>query len=379
MTDFLMHQKSLYPDLADDYDQFSTLFSQKLWHQLSLALEGFLMVSSNKRENNLSELYFQFITKFDARLSQMCVARLASRIGHLSFPPAEAVEFFTTVLKNRERLGVEASMYLDIDVVEMQLLLGDLASAKTYLDDTKEKLQQLNLTEASVYSKFYKVTAEYHKIVGTAQDFYRAVLMYLAYTPVEEFSAEEKYVLATDMAIAAVVGDMVYNFGEVIATPVLACLQNTPNQWIYNLVVAVHEGNIDKFNAVVSDDSSQYSTQPALVSNHEAVKQKVVLVALMNLIYDKPPHERTISYSEIASICRIPSDQVDWVLMRALSLGLIKGMINEVQQSINVTWVQPKVLNMEQIKAMEAAMDEWSTKVRNTLSFVSDQTAEIFA
>lgn len=134
--------------------------------------------------------------------------------------------------------------------------------------------------------------------------------MYLAYTPVEEFSAEEKYVLATDMAIAAVVGDMVYNFGEVVATPILSSLKGTPNQWIYDLIVAVHEGNIDKFNAVVSDDASKYSTQPALVSNHEAVKQKVVLVALMNLVYDKPAHERNIAYAEIAKTVRIPLDQV---------------------------------------------------------------------
>lgn len=48
--------------------------------------------------------------------------------------------------------------------------------------------------------------------------------------------------------------------------------------------------------------------------------------------------------------------------MRALSLGLIKGKINEVKQTINVTWVQPKVLNMQQIKDMEHALDEWSQK-----------------
>ena len=94
----------------------------------------------------------------------MCVARVVSQIGHLSFPPAEAIEFFGTVLKNRERLGVEASMSLDIDVAQMQLRLGDLASAKTFIDDTKEQLLQLNLTEAAVYSKFYKITAEYHKV-----------------------------------------------------------------------------------------------------------------------------------------------------------------------------------------------------------------------
>jgi 26S proteasome regulatory subunit N9 len=144
-------------------------------------------------------------------------------------------------------------------------------------------------------------------------------------------------------------------------------------------VVAVNEGDIDKFNAVMSAESSQYASQPALVRDHEAIKQKVVLVALMNLVYDKPAHARTIAYSEIASKVRIPLDQVDWVLMRSLSLGLIKGQMNQVEQKINVTWVQPKVLNIDQIKGMEGAMEEWSQKVKGTLSFVSDQTAEIFA
>lgn len=92
----------------------------------------------------------------------MCVARLVSQIGHLSFAAPEAIEFFLTVLKNRERLGIEASMYLDIDVAEMQLKLGQLAEAKVFIDEAKDKLQQLS--EAAVYSKFYKVTTEYHKV-----------------------------------------------------------------------------------------------------------------------------------------------------------------------------------------------------------------------
>jgi 26S proteasome regulatory subunit N9 len=54
--------------------------------------------------------------------------------------------------------------------------------------------------------------------------------------------------------------------------------------------------------------------------------------------------------------------QVDWVLMKALSLGLIKGKIDEVDQSINVTWVQPKVLNLAQIQGMVEAVDEWGQR-----------------
>ena len=48
--------------------------------------------------------------------------------------------------------------------------------------------------------------------------------------------------------------------------------------------------------------------------------------------------------------------------MKALSLGLIKGKIDEVDQSINVTWVQPKVLNLAQIQEMVQAVDEWGQR-----------------
>ena len=33
------------------------------------------------------------------------------------------------------------------------------------------------------------------------------------------------------MALAAIASDDVYNFGEVLSTPILNTLQNTPNRW----------------------------------------------------------------------------------------------------------------------------------------------------
>ena len=38
------------------------------------------------------------------------------------------------------------------------------------------------------------------------------------------------------------------------------------------------------------------------------------------------------------------------LVMRALSLGLVKGTIDEVDESVHMTWVQPRVLNTEQVK-----------------------------
>lgn len=37
--------------------------------------------------------------------------------------------------------------------------------------------------------------------------------------------------------------------------------------------------------------------------------------------------------------------------MKALSLGLVKGSIDQLSQEVNMTWVQPRVLDIDQVWA----------------------------
>ena len=41
--------------------------------------------------------------------------------------------------------------------------------------------------------------------------------------------------------------------------------------------------------------------------------------------------------------------EVELLVMRALSLGLVKGSIDQIEQKAHMTWVQPRVLNREQV------------------------------
>lgn len=41
--------------------------------------------------------------------------------------------------------------------------------------------------------------------------------MFLAYTPLEGIPAEDQYNLATDISLAALTGEGVFNFGEVVS------------------------------------------------------------------------------------------------------------------------------------------------------------------
>ena len=41
--------------------------------------------------------------------------------------------------------------------------------------------------------------------------------------------------------------------------------------------------------------------------------------------------------------------QVEYLVMKALSLGLVKGSIDQLSQEVSMTWVQPRVLDVDQV------------------------------
>lgn len=52
-----------------------------------------------------------------------------------------------------------------------------------------------------------------------------------------------RYSLAVDISLAALTGDGVFNFGEVLATPILGVLQQTPHAWLSEILqVNIYHG-----------------------------------------------------------------------------------------------------------------------------------------
>lgn len=43
------------------------------------------------------------------------------------------------------------------------------------------------------------------------------------------------------------------------------------------------------------------------------------------------------------------STQVELLVMKALSVGLVRGSIDEVDKRVHMTWVQPRVLDLQQV------------------------------
>ena len=64
--------------------------------------------------------------------------------------------------------------------------------------------------------------------------------------------------------------------------------------------------------------------------------------------------------------------------MKALSLGLIRGKIDQVEQVAEIEWVQPRVLDKNQIDGMRTKLMEWEKKVTELSEEVVKETPELF-
>ena len=58
--------------------------------------------------------------------------------------------------------------------------------------------------------------------------------------------------------------------------------------------------------------------------------------------------------------------KVEPVLLKALALKLIKGRIDEVDGVVHVDWVQPRVLDLGQVSALETRLQTWEDNVKQT-------------
>lgn len=133
-----------------------------------------------------------------------------------------------------------------------------------------------------------------------------------------------------------------------------------------------YNGDIQKFEQLLAQ-----SKNVILQNKSDFLKQKVRILALLNYIFNKKSTERVISFNDISNICNISYDNVEYVLLHCLALNIIQGSINQTQQYIKVNWIQPTVLNNNQIQLLTNNLIEWNNKLEKTIDYIKDNAREL--
>lgn len=337
-------------------------------------------------------IYQSFLRHFETKLNAVSLVQIVTQIvtSELSSSPGDALAFIAPLKvgdKPSPPSGAsanastsalskspEANVLLLSLCSTLHMAAGDRAASKKVIETAREVVDAAQDVQPIVHSAFYHAAAEYHKVVGTASDFFRNALQFLAYTPPDSLSAEEQRRWAFDIGIAALVGTDVYNFGEVVSRAIVQSLRGTEHAWLLSLLEAFNKGDLGKFDTVCRESSAEMNAQQVLVAHEEFLKQKVTILALLELALSQSL-EHSISFAKIESVCRLPRKEVEYLLMRCMSLGLIAGVIDNVDESVSISRVQPRVLGREPIAVMATRLDTWCKNVDTMVSFLQQTGA----
>jgi len=75
----------------------------------------------------------------------------------------------------------------------------------------------------------------------------------------------------------------------------------------------------------------------------------------------------------------VSPEEVEYLLMKALSEGLVRGSIDQVAGVARISWVQPKVLDKNQIENMRKRLMEWDASVSTLNQYMEEKLSETVA
>ncbi|KAK7546735.1 hypothetical protein IWX49DRAFT_589110 [Phyllosticta citricarpa] len=372
---YLEEQRDQAPDELQHYFlQFEDFWERKLWHELTNSLLEYFGHAESASQR--IGLFNTFIKTFSDKINQLKLATLGLSAASQYQDLRERLKFLESLAdKVNKSSSQDAYVYAIVVVASVQLQLQDPPSARKKLDEAEHILDSFDTVETEVHAAFYRVNAEYYKSQQEFAAYYKNALLFLACIDLAKLPREECMQRAYDLAIAALVSDSIYNFGELLLHPILDSLVNTPQAWLRDLLFAFNRGDLAAYDVLAGNISKN-----ALLKEHQQfLYQKISLSALTEAVFRRPPQDRSMTFNAISQETKVQSNEIEHLIMKALSLGLLRGTIDQVDQVAKINWVQPKVLDMKQIEGMRGRLRDWDSSVNQLGNWIEGVGKDVWA
>ncbi|KAH7378792.1 hypothetical protein BKA66DRAFT_421179 [Pyrenochaeta sp. MPI-SDFR-AT-0127] len=360
--------------LQEYFIAFEDYWERKLWHELTDKLiEYFDHPESAKQRIPFFET---FIKSFANKINQLKLVTLGLNAASQYKDDKERLTFVDNLAKSVNKpASQDAYVYATVAAASIQLRLRDEEGAKKKLEECEQILESFDSVETVVHASFYRASAEYYKSKHEFAAYYKNALLFLACVDLTDLELRERQSRAYDLSIAALVSDSIYNFGELLLHPILDSLVNTPHAWLRDLLFAFNRGDLIAYDVLAGN----ISKVPLLKEHQTFLYQKISLSALTETVFRRPPHDRAMTFSEISQETKVQPNEIEHLIMKALSLGLLRGQIDQVAEIARINWVQPKVLDMKQIESMRSRLKEWDASVNQLGNWIEGVGKDVWA
>ena len=364
-----------YPELKNLFDDIDSNLNQKLWYQLS---ENLMTLSSNpklQQSSDLIEIYNGLIFFIEPTLNPMKYLEFVKNmLNNYKGKTEEALKFFENIENShKNKYKGEEKIFIKILKGFCYYDLNRMYELEEIVKNTEQDFSGNIEIDSSLYSQYYKLSTLFYEKKQDYDNFYNNAFQYLAYET--KMTNEEKLDLCYKMCSAMLIGEKLYNFAELIEKDFFKLMHGTQYEWISNLILSFNSAKVDQFLSMVNQNKKKIMDNPILKEKADFLPIKIRIAALLDLIFQKNKTERTLSFDEICKVCQTEEDKIEYISMKALSHGLIKGYIDQVEKQLIVNWIQPKYLDKEKIVLMQDRFTAWIDKANRVLGDLQDNAS----
>ena len=355
-----------YPSYKSTFEEIDSNLSQSLWYQLS---ENLILISLKPELQNskdLIELYNGLIFFIESTMNPMKYLEfIQSMLKNYQDNMNEGLTFIENIENSHKNYKGEEKIFVKIIKGFCYLELNKMYELEDIVKNTEHDFTGNIEIDTSLYSQYYKLSMLFYEKKQDYDKFYSNAFQYLAYET--KLSNEDKLNLCYKMCAAMLIGEKLYNFAELIEKDFFKLMKGTNYEWISNLILSFNSAKVDQFLLMMEENKKNIEQNQILKEKAEFLPIKIRIAALLDLIFQKNKAERTLTFEEIKKVCICNDDQIEYISMKALSLELIKGYIDEVDKKLVVHWIQPKYLDKDKIVMLQDRFNAWIDKSQKVL------------
>ncbi len=355
-----------HPTLKSLFDQIDSNLNQHLWYQLS---ENIITLSQNselQQGNDLIEFYNGVVFFIEPTLNPMKYLQYVQNMLHnYKNRMEEALQFVENIEnKNKDYKG-EEKIFVKIIKGFCYLELNKMYELEEIIKTTEVDFSGKFEIESSLYAQYYKLSTLFYEKKEDYDNFYSNAFQYLAYET--KIADDEKLDLCYKMCSAILIGEKSYNFEELIEKDFFKLMKGSKYDWISNLILSFNSAKVDQFLSMLEQNKNNIEQNKILKGKVDFLPIKIRIAALLEYIFQKNKSERNLTFEEICKVCMTEEDKIEYISMKALSHGLIKGYIDQAEKKLYVTWIKPKFLGKEKIGILNERITAWIDKAKRVL------------
>jgi hypothetical protein len=265
------------------------------------------------------------------------ISVLGPKVGSLE----GEISLYYMILNERPRLDRDGDICLKMCIAYCEILRGNLESCKSLLESVKDQVFEAQTAEAEVFSRYYRALSQFEKVWtqlfsflifnlsfqvrGNRYEFYKAALLYLVYSNLEDIRSEDKLNLAIDIAETALTSDVIFDFAQFLQSSLAKLLAESKFGFLIALLELMNGGKVQQFQQLFSQTQTEVENFPFMKKHLETMKQKVVYLAVLNMVLNLNPHDRNIPFTAISKECSIPLEQVFNIIVLPILFNVSLG------------------------------------------------------